>query len=220
MSEVSVPLVTAVRSEIEKGCGRPRTGVQVRIVDQNDIEVPDGAVGELIVRTDLPWAITPGYLNMPEATARVWRNGWFHTGDAFRRDAEGEYYFVDRLKDTLRRRGENISSVEVEAEIGAHPAVLAAAVVAAPSEHGEDEILACVTLKPGAQLDPADLIAFLTPRMAHFMTPRYVRILDALPLTPTNKVQKAELRAPEILAGAWDREAAGLVVKKQRLSSL
>jgi crotonobetaine/carnitine-CoA ligase len=219
MSEVSVPLVTAVKSEIEKGCGRPRTGVEVRIVDPNDIEVPTGTVGELIVRTALPWAITPDYLNMPEATARAWRNGWFHTGDAFRRDADGEYYFVDRLKDTIRRRGENISSVEVEAEISAHPAVLAAAVVAAPSEHGEEEILACVTLKPGERLDPADLIGFLAPRMAHFMTPRYVRILDALPLTPTNKVQKAELRAPEILAGAWDREAAGLVLKKERFSS-
>jgi crotonobetaine/carnitine-CoA ligase len=218
MSEVSVPLVTELRTQREKGCGRPRTGVEVRIVDEHDIEVPLGAVGELIVRTDLPWAITPGYLNMPEATARAWRNGWFHTGDAFRRDAEGEYYFVDRLKDTIRRRGENVSSVEVEAEIAAHPAVLAAAAVGVPSEHGEEEILVCVVLKPDAQLEPAELIAFLAPRMAHFMTPRYVRFLDALPLTPTNKVLKAELRGAATIAAAWDREAAGLVLKKERFN--
>jgi crotonobetaine/carnitine-CoA ligase len=220
MSEVSCPLVTPVRSEREMSCGRPRAGIEARIVDEHDIEVPVGTVGELIIRADLPWVITPGYLNMPEATARAWRNGWFHTGDAFRRDADGEHYFVDRLKDTIRRRGENISSVEVEAEITSHPAVLAAAVVAAPSVHGEEEILACVTLKPGASLEPAALIAYLAPRMAHFMTPRYVRILDDLPMTPTNKVRKADLRSSEVLAGAWDREAAGLVLKKDRFTSL
>lgn len=219
MSEISAPLVSPPRTESESSCGRPRAGVEVRIVDEHDIEVPVGQVGELIVRSDLPWTMTPGYLNMPEATARVWRNGWFHTGDAFRRDAAGEFYFVDRMKDTIRRRGENISSFEVEAEIAAHPAVLAAAAVAAPSAHGEEEILACVTLKPGASLAPAELAAWLAPRVAHFMTPRYVRILDELPMTPTNKVRKADLRAPEVLAGAWDREAAGMVLKKERFAN-
>jgi len=216
MSEVSVPLVTAVRGEKEKGCGTPRTGVEVRIVDGADIEVARGAVGELIVRTDLPWAITPGYLNMPEATARVWRNGWFHTGDAFRQGEDGEYYFVDRLKDTIRRRGENVSSMEVEAEIQAHPAVLAAAAVGIDSEYGEEEILVCLTTKPGAALDPAELVAFLGPRMAHFMTPRYVRVMEALPLTPTNKVLKPLLRTEGVTADTWDREAAGITVKKER----
>jgi crotonobetaine/carnitine-CoA ligase len=218
MSEISAPLVTPICSQKAGGCGRPRSGVEVRIVDANDIEVPVGAVGELIVRTDLPWAITPGYLNMPEATARAWRNGWFHTGDAFRRDEGGDFYFVDRLKDTIRRRGENISSLEVEAEIASHPAVLAAAVVGVPSAHGEEEILACVALRAGAALTPEALIAFLAPRTAHFMVPRYVRMLDGLPMTETNKVRKADLRAPDVLAGAWDREAAGLVLKKQRLA--
>ena len=141
MTEVSVPLVTPVNSEIAYCCGRPRTGCEVRVVDANDIEVPAGVVGELIVRTDLPWALTPGYLNMPEATARAWRNGWFHTGDAFRRDADGNFFFVDRLKDTIRRRGENISSIEVEAEVTAFAGVLEAAAVGVPSPHGEEEIL-------------------------------------------------------------------------------
>jgi len=218
MTEVSVPLVTPVNSEIAYCCGRPRTGCEVRVVDANDIEVPAGVVGELIVRTDLPWALTPGYLNMPEATARAWRNGWFHTGDAFRRDADGNFFFVDRLKDTIRRRGENVSSIEVEAEVTAFPGVLEAAAVGVPSPHGEEEILICIARKPGARVDPETLVTFLRERMAHFMVPRFVRFLDSLPKTPTNKVQKAELRAAGITPETWDREAAGIILKRERFN--
>jgi crotonobetaine/carnitine-CoA ligase len=218
MTEVSVPLVTPVNSTIPYCCGRPRTGCEARIVDEHDIELPPGAVGELILRTDLPWAITPGYLNMPEATVRAWRNGWFHTGDAFRRDADGNFFFVDRLKDTIRRRGENVSSVEVETELLSYPGVLEAAAVGVPSPHGEEEILACLAPKPGAVIEPAQLILFLRERMAHFMVPRYVRLCEALPKTPTNKVRKADLRAAGVTADTWDREAAGIVVKGQRFN--
>ncbi len=218
MTEVSVPLVTPVNSEIAYCCGRPRTGCEVRVVDANDIEVPAGVVGELIVRTDLPWALTPGYHNMPEATARAWRNGWFHTGDAFRRDADGNFFFVDRLKDTIRRRGENVSSIEVEAEVAACPGVLEAAAVGVPSPHGEEEILICIARKPGAAIEPEALVGFLRERMAHFMVPRYVRFLDALPKTPTNKVQKAELREAGITSDTWDREAAGIILKRERFN--
>lgn len=121
MTETSWPLVSERNPTVRGTCGRPRAGVEARIVDENDCELAPGQSGELILRTDMPWAMNHGYHNNPEATARAWRNGWFHTGDAFRRDAEGNFFFVDRIKDAIRRRGENISSFEVEAEVGGHP---------------------------------------------------------------------------------------------------
>ena len=197
----------------------PRPGVEARVVDENDCEVAPGAVGELIVRTDRPWAMNHGYYKNPEATARAWRNGWFHTGDAFRVGEDGQFFFVDRMKDAIRRRGENISSFEVETEVCAHPAIKEAAAVAVPSEFAEDEVLAVVSLVEGATLDPAELIEFLVPRMAHFMVPRYIRIVPDLPKTPTQKVQKHLLRSDGITADTWDREKAGLRLRRQRLSA-
>ncbi len=218
MTEVSCPTYST-RNPQEKGtCGRVRPGVECRIVDENDCEVPTGAVGEMIVRTELPWAMNAGYHKNPEATAKAWRNGWFHTGDAFRRDADGNFFFVDRIKDAIRRRGENISSFEVEAEICAHPKVREAAVVAVASELSEDEVLAVISLVPGESIDLAGLIEFLRPRMAHFMIPRYIRVLAELPKTPTQKVQKNLLREAGITPDTWDREAAGVVVKREKLS--
>ena len=104
--------------------------MELRIVDEHDLPVPVGEVGELIIRTERPWEMNVGYLDDAEATVRAWRNGWFHTGDAFRRDEDGNYFFVDRQSDTLRRRGENISSFQVEAEVVAHPDIAEAACVA------------------------------------------------------------------------------------------
>jgi crotonobetaine/carnitine-CoA ligase len=219
MTEVSTPLRSEKNPSPLATCGRPRPGVDARIVDENDCEVAQGSVGELIVRTDRPWAMNHGYYKNPEATAKAWRNGWFHTGDAFRVGEDGQYFFVDRMKDAIRRRGENISSFEVETEICAHPAVKEAAAVAVPSEFAEEEVLAAVSLVEGASLDPAELIAFLTPRMAHFMVPRYVRIVADLPKTPTQKVQKHLLRSEGITADTWDREKAGIRLKRQRLSA-
>jgi carnitine-CoA ligase len=155
-----------------------------------------------------------GYNGNAEATAAAWRNGWFHTGDAARRDADGNHFFVDRLKDSIRRRGENISSMEVEAEICAHPAVREAAVIAVPSEYSEDEVMAVVAPVPGTSLDPAELIDFLRPRLAYFAVPRYIRIVEELPKTPTAKVQKVPLRQEGLVAGTWDREAAGIRVER------
>ncbi len=218
MTEISCPLVSEPNPTAVGSCGVPRPGVEVRIVDEYDREVAVGAVGELIVRTDLPWAMMHGYHRMPEATARAWRNGWFHTGDAFRRDAEGNWFFVDRMKDAIRRRGENISSFEVEAELLAHPAVREAAVVAAPSELSEDEVLAIVAPVEGCQIDPRELVEFLIPRMAHFMVPRYVRVLPALPRTPTEKVEKYRLRAEGVTADTWDRQGAGVEITRTTLA--
>ena len=219
MTEISTPLVSGPNPSPVGTCGRPRSGVDVRIVDEHDCEVEPGAVGELIVRTDRPWAMNHGYFRNPEATARAWRNGWFHTGDAFRVDAAGNYFFVDRIKDAIRRRGENISSFEVETEVGAHPAVKEAAAVAVASDDGEDEVLVAVSLAEGARLDPEDLIRFLVPRMAHFMVPRYVRVVDELPKTPTQKVQKHLLRTEGVTADTWDRAAAGIQMKRERIGA-
>jgi crotonobetaine/carnitine-CoA ligase len=215
MTEVCCPIMSVPNPSALGSCGRLRPGIEARIVDEYDFEVAAGGVGALVLRSDLPWAFSHGYQRDPEATAHAWRNGWFHTGDAFRRDAKGNYYFVDRLKDTIRRRGENISSFEVEAELLAHPVILEAAVVAVPSEWGEDEVMAVVTLKPAQELDPMDLIDFLRPRLAHFMIPRFIRVMDELPKTATLKVEKHLLRKDgRGAAGVWDRQTAGVEVRR------
>lgn len=219
MTEVSCPLVSEPNPPAAGHCGRPRPGVEVRLVDEHDVPVPDGGPGELIVRTELPWAMNAGYWRNPEATATAWRNGWFHTGDAFRVDPDGNYVFVDRLKDALRRRGENISSFEVEVEVQSHPDVREAAVVGVPSRHGEDDVLAVVAPVDGRELRPAELIAHLVPRLPHFMIPRYVRVVAALPKTPTNKIEKHVLRAEGLTSDTWDREAAGIQIRRQRLTT-
>ena len=159
MTEVSSPIVSDPNPAVRGTCGKARLGVEVRLVDDNDCEVPLGTVGEMLVRTDRPWGMNSGYYKNPEATAKAWRNGWFHTGDAFTQDAEGNFFFVDRMKDAIRRRGENISSFEVEADVCSHPAVREAAAVAVPSELGEDDVLVCVAPVDGHTIDPANLIA-------------------------------------------------------------
>lgn len=218
MTEVSCPLVAELNTKAFGSCGKPRDGIECRLVDEHDQEVPEGQLGELIVRSDLPWAITSGYNGMPEATAKAWRNGWFHTGDVFRKDAQGNYFFVDRAKDTNRRRGENISSQEVESEVLAHPAVQEAAAIPVKSADGEDDVMVVLATKTGiTTFDPAELLQFLIPRLAHFMVPRYVRAMSTLPKTSTNKIQKVELRAQGVTADTWDRDAAGIVVKRQKL---
>jgi crotonobetaine/carnitine-CoA ligase len=219
MTEISSPITSEPNPQVGGTCGRARAGVEVRLVDDNDCEVPDGNVGEMILRTDRPWGMNHGYHKNPEATARAWRNGWFHTGDAFRRDANGNYFFVDRMKDAIRRRGENISSFEVEIEVVAFPAVREAAVIAVPSELGEDEVMAVVAPAPGHEIDPAALLAFLRDRLAYFMIPRYLRVLPELPKTPTAKVLKAELRAQGITPDTWDREQAGISIRRDRIGS-
>ena len=191
--------------------------IELRLVDANDIEVAPGQVGELIVRTDMPWAMNHGYHNDPEATARAWRNGWFHTGDALRHDTDGNYFFVDRMKDTIRRRGENISSFEVESEIAVHPDVREVAVIGVASSIGEDDVLAVIAPVTDRTIDPASIIEFIRPRLAYYMVPRYIRILNVLPKTPTQKVLKQQLRDEGVTADTWDREQAGIRIKRDQL---
>ena len=171
------------------------------------------------MRTSRPWEITQGYYKNPEATARVWRNGWFHTGDGFRRDEEGNFFFVDRMKDAIRRRGENISSFEVESEASAHPDVRECAAIPVPSELGEDEVMLVVVPVAGRTVDPVELLRFMEPRVAAYMLPRYVRQLDELPKTPTAKVEKHRLRSAGVTADTWDREAHGVTVRRGKLQT-
>jgi carnitine-CoA ligase len=202
-------------------CGQLREGFEIRLVDDNDVEVPDGEVGEAMVRSTLPWMMSQGYENDAEATVAAWRNGWFHSGDLLRRDERGDYYFVDRGKDSLRRRGENISSFEVEAQVLAFPAVAEAACVAARCvEQFDDEVKVWVVPTPGAELDPAALLRFCAARMPHFMVPRYLEVVDALPKTPTAKVQKFLLRERGHGPATWDRDAHGFKVTRDGLIEL
>ena len=220
MTELPVPIGSEINPSNPRSCGKVRAGIQVRIVDENDCEVPVGEVGELIVRAERPWTISHGYHNRPDATAAAWRNGWFHTGDAFRCSESGDFYFVDRIKDAIRRRGENISSFEVETAICEHPAVKEAAAIGVPSKDGEQEVLAVVTLAPGSTIDPAELIRFLQDRLPHFMIPKYVRIIPELPKTPTQKIQKLALRETGITQDTWDRESDPTIsIRRQRLEA-
>lgn len=219
MTEVSSPLVAELNTRTFGSCGKPRDGIVCRLVDEHDQPVPTGQVGELVVRADLPWVITAGYHGMPEATLQAWRNGWFHTGDLFTQDADGNYFFVDRAKDAIRRRGENISSLEVESEVLAHPQVLEAAAIPANGADGEEEVMIVLAARPGTSIDPAELIRFLLPRLPHFMIPKYVRVLPCLPRTDTNKVRKFQLREEGVTADTWDRESAGIIVKREKLTT-
>jgi carnitine-CoA ligase len=207
MTEVSCPISADGWNLVNnQSCGRPRPGVTARIVDENDEPLPPGKTGELVLRADNPWEFNLGYWRNPAATAEAWRNQWLHTGDGFQYDADGNFYFVDRIKDCLRRRGENISSFEVEVEVDAHPAILESAAVAVPSDLSEDELKVVAALKPGCSVEPADLLAFLKDRLPAYMVPRYLEIrTEELPKTPTGKVQKVLLRATGT-TGAWDRE--------------
>ena len=194
---------------------------EIMIADpETDLPVPEGEVGELLVRHRIPGIMTKGYLGMPEKTVETWRNLWFHTGDALRRDAGGWYYFVDRVKDALRRRGENISSFEVESVVRSYPAVAECAVIGvrADEEAGEDEVKACIVLRDGASLDCAALIAWCDERMPPHMVPRYVEVMAALPQTPSEKVKKKELRERGVTPQTWDRERAGIRLASEQKS--
>ena len=207
MTEVSVPLHTGGFSHMcEPLALRPRPYAQVRVVDASDLALPPGTPGELVVRDEAPWRLSAGYWNNAEATVNAWRNLWFHTGDLFVESPPGHFRFLDRMKDCIRRRGENIASFEVEQQILCHSAVEEAAVLGVPAVDGEQEVLAVVVLKAKAILAPEALLDFLQERLPYFCVPRYVLLREApLPKTPTGKVTKVELRDYGIRE-AWDRE--------------
>jgi crotonobetaine/carnitine-CoA ligase len=189
-------------------------GIEARIVDADDAELPVGQAGELLLRAKEPFAFATGYFGMPEKTVEAWRNLWFHSGDRVVRDPDGHYRFIDRMKDSIRRRGENVSSWEVEQAIQSHPAVAACAIYPLPSELGEDEVAAAILLEPGQSLAPVDIIRHCEGKIAYFAIPRYVRIVNEMPLTENGKIKKGVLRDAGVTTDSWDREAAGIKVRR------
>jgi crotonobetaine/carnitine-CoA ligase len=194
--------------------GKPSAGYEVKVVDEQDREIPPGAVGELIYRPATGSGLTEYYKN-PEATAEKTRGGWMRSGDLAYQDDDGYFFFVDRKNDFMRRRGENISSFEVEKIINGHPQVLESAAYAVPSALGEDEVMVAVVLQPGAELDPLDLMQYCEAHMAYFMIPRYIRIVDAFPKTGTERTMKYQLKSQGVTLDTWDREAAGYTLRRQ-----
>jgi crotonobetaine/carnitine-CoA ligase len=194
--------------------GRTRPGFQAKVVDEFDNEVADGVPGELVLRASEPFVFATGYFGMPDKTVEAWRNLWFHSGDRVIRDSCGSFRFLDRMKDAIRRRGENISSFEVEQVVTSHPAIANAAVFPVNSDLAEDEVMVSVVLRDGAQLSPEQLLDYCQPRMPYFAVPRFVDFVAELPTTENGKVQKFKLRTLGVGEATWDREAAGYIVNR------
>lgn len=199
-------------------CGRAVPEFRLRIVDDADRALPPGEIGEIVARPtrdeDRHLMLT-GYYRMPELNREVFRGGWLHTGDLGRLDEKGNLYFEGRLKDAIRRRGENVSAYEVEQVIEAHPAVLEAAAYGVPSEHTEEDVAVSVVLRPGRKLSEERLLEYCRGRMARYMVPRCVRFLEALPKTPTEKVEKTTLRQQHLRAFGNAASTTGIQQKKE-----
>jgi len=220
MTECNIVAYTRPGDDLVPGCaGYPLADwFEVGIADPHtDAPLPAGQTGEIVVRPKLPGCVMAGYFRMPEKTVEAWRNLWFHTGDAGRFDDFGRLHYVDRIKDCIRRRGENISSFEIEQVLNAHPAVAESAVVGikVAGAGGEDEVKAYVVPAAGATVDPVALLDWCAPRMPHFAVPRFVELVSGeLAKTPTGKLQKTPLREAGITATTWDRESVGYVVRR------
>ena len=208
-TDAGVPIYHPVDVPRRAGsCGKVTDAYDVRLFDDDDTEVPTGSVGEIVVRPNEPSIMSSGYYGMPEATVAANRNLWFHTGDLARRNDEGYFSFVGRRTESIRRRGENISAFEIEEVVKLHPAVLDAAAYGVPSDLTEDDVMVAVVVRPGHTADPRALIDFCEAGMARHMIPRYVDIVDHLPRTPTEKVEKRTLVERGISSTTWDRERA------------
>lgn len=194
--------------------GKAICGYDLDVVDEDDEPVGPNRTGELVFRPQQPFIMMDGYYKRPEATLEASRNLWFHTGDLMWKDEDGYFYFVDRKKDALRRRGENISAHEVEMVVNSHPAVLESAAIAVPSEVGEDDVMVCVVLREGAELDPLELIKHCEQLMSYFAVPRYVDFRSELPKTPTLRVEKYRLRQQGVTPTTWDLETTGYTLTR------
>jgi crotonobetaine/carnitine-CoA ligase len=179
-------------------------GFEARVVDDLDNTLPDGTPGELVLRAHESFAFATGYFGMPEKTVEAWRNLWFHTGDRVVRDADGYFRFIDRMKDAIRRRGENISSYEVEQVLLSHPDVAEAAAFPVQSELAEDEVMVAIVPRNGSVLTPDTLADYCKDRMPKFAIPRFIEFMTALPMTENGKVQKFRLRERGVTAATWD----------------
>jgi crotonobetaine/carnitine-CoA ligase len=205
------------RDPIPGSCGKANPGYEVLIVEPGtDRPLPPNTPGEIVVDMYIPNIVMRAYYGMPEKTAEDFRNLKLHTGDLGRMDDEGYVYFMDRVKDYIRRRGENVSSMEVERQVGEHPQIREVAAIGVKAGEGassEDEIM-IVCIPEGPAPDPVELTHWMAERMPYFMVPSYIRFVQTLPKTPTERVQKVKLRDEGITADTFDREAAGIVVKR------
>ena len=204
-TETNFAIATAVDSPRTGVMGWLRPGFHARVVDDQDVELPAGEAGELVLRADEPFAFASGYFGMPEKTVEAWRNLWFHTGDRVVCEPDGAFRFLDRLKDSIRRRGENISSYEVEQVLLSHPDVATVAVYPVRSELAEDEVMAALVPQPGRAVDPAELARYCETRLPYFAIPRFIDAVADLPRTENGKVQKYKLRELGVTPTAWDR---------------
>lgn len=219
MTECGMPFWCPLPDPVEPGCAGyiSEQWFEACIVDPDtDMPLPAGEVGELLVRPKMPGCFFAGYYRMPERTVEAWRNFWFHTGDAARYDERGRLHYVDRLKDCIRRRGENISAFEVEQVLNAHPAIAESAVVGVRVEGagGEEEVLAVLLPEDGARPDPAAVLDWCVPRMPRYAVPRFVDFTGGFEKTASGKLRKGDLRDAGLPPGAWDREQAGYTIAR------
>ena len=192
--------------------GKPAAGAEFRVADADDSALPPGKLGQLLFRH--PAGRATRYNNLPEVTDEAYRGGWFHSGDLAEMDAEGFFYFRGRIKEAIRRRGENISAWEIESVVDQHPSVRESAAFGLPSEFGDEEVAIAVVLQPDAALAPEALLSFCEGRLAYYAMPRFIEFVDLLPKTGTQKIQKNVLKQRGITPTIWDREAAGVPLIK------
>ena len=201
--------------EVRPGsCGKAITGWDVKIIDDNGTQAGPMELGEFVARPQSMNVGTSGYYKMPEKSLELFENMWINTGDLGRMDEDGYFYFVDRKKQALRRRGENISSFEVEAVINANPAVLESCIVGVPSDVGEEDVKAVIVLQEGQTLTEKEVIDWCMPRMAYFCIPRYIAFRTSLPKTPSERVEKYKLKVEGVTADCWDFEDSGIVLER------
>ena len=216
MSEACLILITPPHGELPEGSsGKASPDMDVRIFDDDGNECPDGTPGEMVLRPLAPNIMFSGYWNRPDETAKAFENLWFHTGDICRRDAQGFFTFVDRKKDYIRRRGENISTFELESVFMGHPALAAVAVHAVPSELTEDDVKLTAVLKPSASISERDLCEWAVERVPYFALPRYIEFRSELPYNASAKALKYKLREEGVTPATWDRDQAGFQAKKR-----
>jgi len=207
MTELNCVTSTAFSTKIPPGSmGKTLDEFEVEILGSSGQPVPAGRSGEMVVRPRYPLSVMSGYFRMPEETKAAWKGGWFHTGDRAYRDSEDNLFFVDRTKDCIRRRGENVSSFEVEQVVNDYSPILECAAYAVPSELGEDDVMVSVVVRSGMVIDFSQLIDWCRPRLADFALPRYVAVVESLPKTPLGRVRKFKLRERGVTKFCWDRE--------------
>jgi crotonobetaine/carnitine-CoA ligase len=211
-TEQGLTIVQPIESEEPDALGVASPHYDVDIVDDRGLPVADGGIGEIVVRPREPASMMSGYLNRDADTVDVLRDLWFHTGDRATRNEAGFYRFVDRTTDSIRRRGENISAWEIESVVGMHPSIDEVAAIGVPSELGEHEVKLVVV--SAADIDERALFDYCLEKLPYFMVPRYIEIVPELPKTPSLRIEKYRLREAGVTPGTWDRETAGITVRR------